>query len=134
MAGDTFRSVLAPKPLNYGRLGDFRSFINETKFKSGRKWHMSLDKATVAGIAHLARIRVADDQLDGLAGELNAILDWIKQLSEVDTDGVAPMTSVVKMDIPLREDKVTDGGYRDRVLANAPNTAEGFFVVPKVIE
>ena len=95
---------------------------------------MSLDKATVAGIAHLARIRVPEDRLEGLAGELNNILGWIEQLSEVDTDGVAPMTSVVEMEIPQREDIVTDGGYQDRVLANAPDTAEGYFVVPKVIE
>ncbi len=95
---------------------------------------MSLDKATVAGIAHLARIRVADERLEGLAGELNNILGWIEQLSEVDTDGVAPMTSVVEMDIPQREDKITAGDIRDQVLANAPETADGFFVVPKVVE
>ena len=95
---------------------------------------MSLDKATVAGIAHLARIRVPEERLEGLAGELNNILGWIEQLSEVDTDGVAPMTSVVEMDIPMREDKITDGGYPERVLANAPETADGFFVVPRVVE
>jgi len=95
---------------------------------------MSLDKATVAGIAHLARIRVPEDRLEGLAGELNNILGWIEQLSEVDTEGVAPMTSVVEMEIPRRDDVVTDGGYQERVLANAPDAAEGYFVVPKVIE
>jgi aspartyl-tRNA(Asn)/glutamyl-tRNA(Gln) amidotransferase subunit C len=95
---------------------------------------MSLDKATVAGIAHLARIRVPEDRLEGLAGELNNILGWIEQLSEVDTDGVAPMTSVVEMEIPQRDDVVTDGGYLERVLANAPEAAEGYFVVPKVVE
>jgi len=95
---------------------------------------MSLDKATVAGIAHLARIRVPEDRLEGLAGELNNILGWIEQLSEVDTDGVAPMTSVVEMEIPQRDDVVTDGGYQERVLANAPDAADGYFVVPKVVE
>ena len=95
---------------------------------------MSLDKATVAGIAHLARIDVPEEKLEPLAGELNNILGWIEQLGEVDTDGVAPMTSVVEMDLPQRADQVTDGGYRERVLANAPQPADGFFAVPKVVE
>lgn len=95
---------------------------------------MSLDKATVAGIAHLARIRVPEERLEALAGELNNILGWIEQLAEVDTEGVAPMTSVVEMEIPQRADEVTDGGYRERVLANAPETADGYYVVPKVVE
>lgn len=95
---------------------------------------MSLDKATVAGIAHLARIDVPEERLEALAGELNNILGWIEQLGEVDTEGVAPMTSVVEMDLPRRDDVVSDGGYRDRVLANAPQPEEGFFAVPKVIE
>ena len=95
---------------------------------------MSLDKATVAGIAHLARIRVDDDRLETMVGELNNILGWIEQLGEVDTDGVAPMTSVADMQAPMRQDVVNDGNYRDRVLANAPAAADGFFGVPKVIE
>jgi aspartyl-tRNA(Asn)/glutamyl-tRNA(Gln) amidotransferase subunit C len=95
---------------------------------------MSLDKATVAGIAHLARIRVDDDRLETMVGELNNILGWIEQLGEVDTDGVAPMTSVADMKAPQRQDIVNDGNYRDRVLANAPAAADGFFGVPKVIE
>jgi aspartyl-tRNA(Asn)/glutamyl-tRNA(Gln) amidotransferase subunit C len=88
----------------------------------------------VAGIAHLARIRVDDDRLETMVGELNNILGWIEQLGEVDTDGVAPMTSVADMQAPMRQDVVNDGNYQDRVLANAPAAADGFFGVPKVIE
>jgi aspartyl-tRNA(Asn)/glutamyl-tRNA(Gln) amidotransferase subunit C len=95
---------------------------------------MSLDKATVAGIAHLARIRVDDDRLETMVGELNNILGWIEQLGEVDTDGVKPMTSVADMQAPQREDVVNDGDCQDKVLANAPGGADGFFAVPKVIE
>ena len=96
---------------------------------------MSLDKATVRTIANLARIEVADEDLDHLAGELSTILNFVEQLAEVNTDGVAPMTSVVEgMALPRREDAVTDGGYPEKVLANAPEASEGFFVVPKVVE
>ncbi len=95
---------------------------------------MSVDKTTVAKIAHLARIKVAEDKLAPLADELNAILDWVEQLSEVDTDGVPPMTSVADMTLPLRADKVTDGDRQADVVANAPEGEQGFFVVPKVIE
>lgn len=95
---------------------------------------MSVDKKTVRKIADLARIAVTEDELEPLVGEMNNILDWIEQLSEVNTDGVAPMTSVVEVDLPWRADKVTDGGYRDEVLANAPAADHGFFTVPKVIE
>ncbi len=99
---------------------------------------MAVDKATVAQIAKLARIRVPEQDLDALAGELSNILTWIEQLSELDTEGVAPMTSVVAVELPRRADAVTDGGYPDRVIANAPESAPGnagaFFAVPKVIE
>jgi len=95
---------------------------------------MSVDQKTVAKIADLARIAVGQDELEPLAGELNNILNWIEQLSEVNTDDVAPMTSVVEVDLPWRADKVTDGGYRDDILANAPAADHGFFTVPKVIE
>ncbi|WP_259780025.1 Asp-tRNA(Asn)/Glu-tRNA(Gln) amidotransferase subunit GatC [Aestuariispira ectoiniformans] len=95
---------------------------------------MSLDKETVAKIAHLARIRVPEEDLEPLAGELNNILGWIEQLGEVDTDGVEPMTSVVEMTLRQREDQVTDGNYPDKVLANGPDTAMGFYTVPKVVE
>lgn len=95
---------------------------------------MSVDKDTVAKIARLARIRVDEEHCESLAGELSNILGWIEQLSELDTEGVEPMTSVVSMSLPLREDQVTDGGYPDRVTANAPEAAHGFYAVPKVVE
>ncbi len=95
---------------------------------------MAVDKATVARIAKLARIRVPERDLGALAGELSNILTWIEQLSELDTEGVAPMTSVVAVDLPKREDAVTDGGYPDKVIENAPETAQAFYAVPKVIE
>lgn len=95
---------------------------------------MAVDRATVAQIAKLARIRVPEDQLDALSGELSNILTWIEQLDELDTEGVAPMTSVVEVTLPRRADAVTDGGYLDKVVANAPESAHGFFVVPKVVE
>ena len=95
---------------------------------------MSVDKKTVAKIASLARIRVDEEQQEALTGELNQILGWIEQLSELDTEGVEPMTSVVEMSQPLREDVVNDGHYVDRVTKNAPVSAHGFFAVPKVIE
>ena len=95
---------------------------------------MSIDKATVANIARLARIYVAEDRRAELAGELSNILGWVEQLGEVDTDDVAPMTSVVEMRLPERDDVITDGDCRDDVLANAPETEAGFYVVPKVIE
>ena len=95
---------------------------------------MSLDKATVARIAALARIRVDEGELDGLAEELSHILGWIEQLNEVDTEGVPPMSQATEQKPRRREDVVNDGGIADQVLANAPETNEGFFVVPKVIE
>ena len=95
---------------------------------------MSLDKATVARVARLARIHVPEDDLDRLAGELNQIIGWVEQLAEVDTDGVEPMTSVVAMDLPLRADVVTEGEEAERVLANAPENHDGYFVVPRVVE
>ncbi len=95
---------------------------------------MAVDRATVAQIAKLARIRVPERDLDALAGELSNILTWIEQLSELDTEGVAPMTSVVAVELPRRADAVTDGGYPDKVIENAPESAHAFFAVPKVIE
>ncbi len=95
---------------------------------------MAVDKDTVAKIARLARIRVRAEQQEALAGELSNILGWVEQLGELDTEGVEPMTSVVAMKPRLREDVVSDGDCRDKVLANAPEPAHGFFTVPKVIE
>jgi aspartyl-tRNA(Asn)/glutamyl-tRNA(Gln) amidotransferase subunit C len=95
---------------------------------------IALDKATVAHIAVLARIRLSRAELDPLVDELSHILTWMEQLNEVDTSAVAPMASVAAAGLPMREDKVTDGGRRDEILGNAPRAARGFFVVPKVIE
>jgi aspartyl-tRNA(Asn)/glutamyl-tRNA(Gln) amidotransferase subunit C len=95
---------------------------------------MAIDKATVYGIAKLARIRIDEAEAESLVGEIGNILDWVEQLGEVDTEGVQPMTSVVEMRLPLRDDEVTDGGKPDEVVANAPEKAHGFFVVPKVVE
>ncbi|MCC6471635.1 MAG: Asp-tRNA(Asn)/Glu-tRNA(Gln) amidotransferase subunit GatC [Alphaproteobacteria bacterium] len=97
---------------------------------------MALDRTAVAHIARLARIKVKEDELDALAGELNGMLTWVEQLQQVDVAGVEPMTGSVSgtMKLKMREDVVTDGGKRDDVLANAPKSAAGFFAVPKVIE
>lgn len=95
---------------------------------------MSLDKETVEKIAFLARVRVPNDQLDHLAGELSAIVGWINQLAEVDTSGVEPMTSVAAMTRHRRGDVVTDGRRRDAVLANAPHALDDYYAVPKVVE
>jgi aspartyl-tRNA(Asn)/glutamyl-tRNA(Gln) amidotransferase subunit C len=95
---------------------------------------MSIDKETARRVAHLARIEVAEADLEHLAAELSGILGFMEQLNEVDVEGVEPMTSVTPMRAAWREDVVTDGGYRDRVLANAPEARDGFFTVPKVVE
>jgi aspartyl-tRNA(Asn)/glutamyl-tRNA(Gln) amidotransferase subunit C len=95
---------------------------------------MSLDEATVARIARLARIAVPEAELQPLAGELSRILEWIEQLNEVDTADVPPMTSVVATKLRLRADEVTAGGRADDILANAPARQDDYFVVPKVVE
>lgn len=95
---------------------------------------MSVDIPTVKKIASLARIAMTDQEAEALAPELNNILGWIEQLGEVDTANVEPMTAVIPNHLRLREDIVTDGNVRDRVLANAPRAEHGFFAVPKVIE
>ena len=95
---------------------------------------MSVTAETVRKIARLARIAVTDDEVPGLTEQLNGILAWVEQLGEVDTSGVEPMASVMPGQLRWREDVVTDGGIPDKVLANAPEAASGFFAVPKVIE
>ena len=95
---------------------------------------MSLDKDTVKKLATLARLDLPEAELQHLAGELSNIMQFIEQLNEVDTDGVAPMTSVAHMELPRRADVVSDGNYSERVLANAPEAMDGFFLVPKVVE
>jgi aspartyl-tRNA(Asn)/glutamyl-tRNA(Gln) amidotransferase subunit C len=95
---------------------------------------MSLDKATVARIAVLARIEVPESQQERLAGELSQIIGWIEQLGEVDTDGVEPMRSVMPIATRRREDEVSDGARADDILRNAPSSQDGYFLVPKVVE
>lgn len=95
---------------------------------------MSVDTATVKKIASLARIALDDAHAEALVPELNNILQWVEQLGEVDVTGVEPMTAVIPNTLRLREDVVTDGNVRDKVLANAPAAEHGFFGVPKVIE
>ena len=95
---------------------------------------MALDRAAVAHIASLARIRLSEAELEPLAGELSQILAWVEQLNEVDTTGVAPMASAAAAALPMRADEVTDGGCRDAILGNAPRSARGLFTVPKVVE
>ena len=95
---------------------------------------MAIDAATVRKVAHLARIKTPENRLEPLAAELNGILAWIEQLDEVDVAGIEPMTSNVAQPLRLRDDVVTDGGKVDAVLSNAPKSADGFFVVPKVVE
>ncbi len=95
---------------------------------------MSVDTNTVRKIASLARIAVTDGEVAAMTGELNNILTWVEQLGEVDTDGVEPLAAVIPNQLRLRDDVITDGDIRDKVLANAPQAEHGFFAVPKVIE
>ena len=95
---------------------------------------MSVSIEQVRHIAGLARIAMSDEELARLEPELNNILDWIEQLSEVDTEGVEPLATVIDQQMRLREDEVTEGDQRDEILANAPRAEHGFFAVPKVIE
>lgn len=95
---------------------------------------MAVDAETVRRVAHLARIAVAEDELDHLRGELNAILAFVEQLGEVDITDVEPMTSVTPMAMKMRNDEVTDGNMVDAIVANAPAQHDNFFVVPKVVE
>lgn len=95
---------------------------------------MSIDTATAARVAKLARIAVPETDLPRLADELNGILDFMEQLNEVDVEGVEPMTSVTPMRLKRRPDVVTDGNQQEAILKNAPDAREGFFAVPKVVE
>ena len=95
---------------------------------------MSVDLNAVRRIAHLARIGVSEEETPHLQAEINAILKFVAALDEVDVEGVEPMTSVLPMRLPMREDVVTDGNIAEQVLANAPLTEDGYFLVPKVIE
>ncbi|MCO5146781.1 MAG: Asp-tRNA(Asn)/Glu-tRNA(Gln) amidotransferase subunit GatC [Aquamicrobium sp.] len=95
---------------------------------------MSVDLDTVKRVARLARIAVTEEEAGRMTGELNVILGFVEQLSEVDVDGVEPMTSVIPMEMRKRQDAVTDGGKAADIVANAPATEENFFLVPKVVE
>jgi aspartyl-tRNA(Asn)/glutamyl-tRNA(Gln) amidotransferase subunit C len=95
---------------------------------------MSVDLTTVKKVASLARLAVSESEAEALVPELNGILNWVEQLGEVDVTGIAPMTAVIPNTLRLRDDVVTDGNVRDKVLANAPQAEHGFFTVPKVIE
>ena len=95
---------------------------------------MAVDRDTVIRVARLARISVPEGEIDTLAGELSNIMDWIEQLNEVDTDDIAPMASVADMKLRWRADDVTDGGISEKVTANAPDSQNGMFSVPKVVE
>jgi aspartyl-tRNA(Asn)/glutamyl-tRNA(Gln) amidotransferase subunit C len=95
---------------------------------------MPVDIENVRGVAHLARIAIAENELESLRGELNAILAFVEQLTEVDVEDVAPMTSVMPMTLKKREDEITEGGTPDAIIANAPAHEHHFFLVPKVVE
>ncbi|MGJ4855615.1 Asp-tRNA(Asn)/Glu-tRNA(Gln) amidotransferase subunit GatC [Labrys sp. KNU-23] len=95
---------------------------------------MSVDAATVKRIARLARIAVTEEDVPHLQGELNAILDFVAQLDEVDVDGVEPMTSVTPMVMKKRQDVVTDGNIAEKIVANAPASEDNYFLVPKVVD
>jgi aspartyl-tRNA(Asn)/glutamyl-tRNA(Gln) amidotransferase subunit C len=95
---------------------------------------MSVDAKTVKRIGRLARIRIEEDEVAKYQDELNAILGFVEQLGEVDVSGVEPMTSVTPMQLRRREDKITDGGYPEKIVKNAPLSEDNFFMVPKVVE
>ncbi len=95
---------------------------------------MPIDKDIVTKVSNLARIKINNDQLSTISNELESVIEWIDTLNEVNTDGVEPIANVSGQKLPLREDKVTDGGYSEKILNNAPDKESGFFVVPKVVE
>lgn len=95
---------------------------------------MAVDADTVRRIGRLARIRIDTNDIEGLADELNRILGFVEQLNEVDIEGVEPMSSVTPMQLRRRADEVTAGGHADKIVANAPESEDDFFVVPKVVE
>ena len=95
---------------------------------------MPINKDTVSKVSNLARIKIDEKQLNTVSSELDSVMEWIDTLNEVNTDGVDPVANVTGQKLPLREDKVTDGGYSEKVLNNAPEKESGFFVVPKVVE
>jgi aspartyl-tRNA(Asn)/glutamyl-tRNA(Gln) amidotransferase subunit C len=121
-------------PLRHETLVCYRALASVTADSARLHAIMSVDADTVRRIAHLARIAVAEEEVEHLKGELNAILAFVEQLSEVNVDGVEPMTSVTPMEMKKRADVVTDGGIPDDIVRNAPAAEDHFFVVPKVVE
>ena len=107
------------------------SRTSSTRFNAAA---MSVDAETVRRVAHLARVAVAENEVENLRGELNAMLAFVERLAEADVAGVEPMTSVMPMVLAMRNDQVTEGGIADAVMANAPAREDHFFVVPKVVE
>ena len=95
---------------------------------------MALDRQKIDEVAFLARLEIEDAEKDQLVGQLSGIITFCEQLSEIDTNGVEPMTSVIEQNAPLRADKITDGDVSEKVLANAPDRVQDFFAVPKVVE
>jgi aspartyl-tRNA(Asn)/glutamyl-tRNA(Gln) amidotransferase subunit C len=95
---------------------------------------MSVDANTVKRIGRLARIRIEEDEVAGYQNEINSILGFVEQLSEINVDGVEPMTSVMPMTLRRRDDVITDGNYAGQIVKNAPLTEDNFFMVPKVVE
>ncbi len=95
---------------------------------------MSVDANIVKKIGHLARIKLEEENLEILSGELNTILGFVEQLDEVDVSGVEPMTSVIPATLRVRKDEITDGDYADKIVSNAPLSEDNFFMVPKVVE
>lgn len=95
---------------------------------------MSMDKQTVTKVARLARLKMSDAELEKMGPQLSGILSWIEQLQEVNTDNVEPLANVADIELFLREDKVNDGDCQDKVLANAPETTQGYFVTNKIVE
>ena len=93
-----------------------------------------MDKDTVRKVARLGSLALSEEELDRAAPQLSSLLKWVEQLAEVNTDNIEPLANVADIDLKLRKDEVTDGGYADKVLANAPEETQGFFVVPKVVE
>jgi len=95
---------------------------------------MSLDKDQVQHIAMLARLRVADDEIADTVDKLSRIVDFVDQLSQADTTDVVPMAHPLDAAQRLRPDAVTETDGRDEFQKNAPAVADGFYLVPKVIE
>ncbi len=95
---------------------------------------MSLDKETARKVARLSHLEMSEEELERRVPQLNTIMNWIEQLSEVDTDNVEPLANVANIELQLRKDEITDGGDAQKVLANAPEETQGFFVVPKIVE